>query len=194
MNIVLYRYYMPGDDHGSYEDPFNTWAMLMNSRNIQIAFVIYFFTIFFYNLFAVLVTFILSSVWHAILDNFRPITVWVADLYIFYCIHPLFGEMWTRYSYLQVGGMAVLLYGTAIYNAPNDGSLLLEGQWWAFGIDLTDEYEAIRREQEEAEIDAKWEAKRHEFKVRTFSSFKEMNSPKISVHTQALRGIGAQHN
>ena len=134
----------------------------------------------------------LSSVWHAILDNFRPITVWATDLLIFYCISPLFGEVWTKYSYIQIAGMAVLLYGTAIYNAPNEGSLQLEGQWWAFGINLSEEYAAIRREQEEAEIDAKWEAKRQEFKVRTHSSFIE--SPRISIHTQALRGIGAQHN
>mmetsp|Transcript_8907 Transcript_8907/g.20011 ORF Transcript_8907/g.20011 Transcript_8907/m.20011 type:complete len:474 (+) Transcript_8907:91-1512(+) len=191
--FVMYpiAYFMPGDDHGSYEDPFNTWNILMNSRNIQFAFVIYFFTIFFYNLFAVLVTFMLSSVWHAILDNFRPITVWVTDLVIFYYINPLFGEVWTQWSYLQIGGMSVLLYGTAIYNAPNDGSLLLKGQWWAFGINLSEEYDAIRQEQEEADSDAKWESKRLEFKARTYSSF---TSPKISVHTQALRGVGAQHN
>lgn len=134
----------------------------------------------------------LSSVWHAILDNFRPITVWVTDLAIFYFISPFFGEVWTPYSYLQIAGMGVLLYGTAIYNAPNAGSLQLEGQWWAFGINLSSEYNAIRLEQEEADVDAKWEAKRQEFKVRTRSSFIE--SPKISVHTQALRGIGAQHN
>mmetsp|Transcript_29262 Transcript_29262/g.58392 ORF Transcript_29262/g.58392 Transcript_29262/m.58392 type:complete len:474 (+) Transcript_29262:125-1546(+) len=191
---VMYpiAYYLPGEDHGSYEDPFNTWAMFMNSRNIQIAFIIYFFAIFFYNLFAVMVTFMLSSVWHAILDNFRPITIWVTDLVIYYAISPSFGETWTNYSYLQVAGMAVLLYGTAIYNAPNEGSVLLKGQWWAFGINLSKEYETIKLEQEEAEIDAKWEAKRHEFKVRTHSSFIE--SPRISIHTQALRGIGAQHN
>lgn len=191
--FVMYpiAYFMPGDDHGSYEDPFNTWNMLVNSRNIQIAFIIYFFTIFFYNLFAVLVTFMLSSVWHAILDNFRPITVWVTDLLIFYYINPLFGEVWTQYSYIQIGGMAVLLYGTAIYNAPNDGSLLLKGQWWAFGINLSEEYDAIALEQEEADSDAKWASKREEFKARTYSSF---TSPKISVHTQALRGVGAQHN
>ena len=88
--------------------------------------------------------------------------------------------------------MAVLLYGTAIYNAPNEGSLSLRGEWWALGIDFTDEYEAIKREQEEAEADAKWEAKRMEFKQRTYSSFIE--SPRISIHTQSLRGIGAQHN
>lgn len=192
--FVMYpiAYMMPGDDHGSYEDPFNTWAMFLNSKNIQVAFIIYFFTIFFYNLFAVLVTFMLSSVWHAILDNFRPITVWTTDLFIFYYINPLFGEVWTQYSYLQIFGMAVLLYGTAIYNAPNEGSLSLKGEWWALGIDLTDEYEAIKREQEEAEADAKWEEKRTEFKQRTYSSFIE--SPRISIHTQSLRGIGAQHN
>ena len=100
-------------------------------------------------------------------------------------------EMWTPFSYIQIVGMGVLLYGTAIYNSPNDGSLLLEGQWWAFGIDLSEEYNAIRLEQEEADVDAEWEAKRQEFKVRMYSSF---TSPRISVHTQALRGIGAQHN
>lgn len=31
-----------------------------------------------YNIFAVYVTHFLSSVWHAILDNFRPISVWGA--------------------------------------------------------------------------------------------------------------------
>ena len=126
----------------------------------------YIFTVFMYNLLAVLVTFMLSSVWHAILDNFRPITVWATDLVIFYCINPFFGETWTPYSYLQVVGMVVLLYGTAIYNAPNDGSLLLEGQWWAMGIDCSDDYAAIRRQQEEEELDAKLEVKRREFEVR----------------------------
>ena len=111
---------------------------------------------------------------------------------IFYHINPLFGETWTQYSYIQIAGMAVLLYGTAIYNAPNDGSLLLEGQWWALGINLSEEYDEIRREREAAEIDAEWEAKMKSFKMRTYSSFIE--SPRISVHTQALRGIGAQHN
>jgi hypothetical protein len=32
----------------------------------------------------VLVTFMLSSVWHAILDNFRPITIWGVELWMFY--------------------------------------------------------------------------------------------------------------
>ena len=136
----------------SFEDNRHTWQnkdiltiLLIFFSNTAFDSIIYFFTIFFYNLLAVLVTFQLSSVWHAILDNFRPITVWVTDLVIFYYINQRFGEKWTQYSYLQIAGMAVLLYGTAIYNAPNDGSLLLKGQWWAFGINLSEEYNAIRR-------------------------------------------------
>lgn len=124
--------------------------------------------------------------------NTCNIKVWVTDLFIFYHISPAFGEMWTKASYLQIVGMGVLIYGTAIYNAPNAGSVLLEGEWYSFGIDCSKEYEAIRREQEEAEADAAWEAKQQEFKVRKLSSF--MESPRISVHTQALRGLGAQHN
>ena len=33
--------------------------------------------VFILNSFSVLVTYMMSSVWHAILDNFRPITIWV---------------------------------------------------------------------------------------------------------------------
>lgn len=88
------------------------------------------------------------SVWNALLDTFRPITVLVTELFIFYCVSPLIGEMWTKYSYLQIAGMAGLIYGTAIYNAPNGGSLRLEGQWWALGINLSKEYDEIRREHE----------------------------------------------
>lgn len=112
--VVVYPlvYFLPGGDHGSYEDPFNTWYMFMNARHIQIAFVVYFFSIFGYNFFAVLVTYLLNSVWHAILDNFRPITVWMTDLFIYYVISTSFGEQWTVYSWIQVAGMFVLLYGT----------------------------------------------------------------------------------
>jgi hypothetical protein len=152
-------YFLPGDDHGSYEDPFNTWYMFCHERHIQIAFVVYFFTIFGYNFFAVLVTYLLNSVWHAILDNFRPITVWMTDLFIFYVISTSFGEQWTIYSWIQVAGMFVLLYGTAIYNAPNSGSIILEGQWYALGLNFSHEYKEINQAEEEKLQDDIWKAR-----------------------------------
>lgn len=43
--FVVYplAYYLPGDDHGSYEDPFNTWAMFVNTHSIKLMFIVYFF-------------------------------------------------------------------------------------------------------------------------------------------------------
>lgn len=117
---ILYplAWLIPGEDHGHIEDPFNTYAMVSNSGTIQYILVWYFVFIFLYNSFGVLVTYLLNSVWHAILDNFRPITVWGADLFIFYAIsHGTFGERWTIWSYLELGGLAILLLGTAVYNA-----------------------------------------------------------------------------
>lgn len=105
-------------------------------------FVLYFFAILFYNVLACLVTYMLDSVWHAILDNFRPATVWGTDMFIFYCVTSAFGEPWNQpWSLLQLAGMAVLLYGTAIYNAPNPGSVKLTGGAASCFIDCSDEYE-----------------------------------------------------
>jgi len=150
--FVLYPmvYMMPGDDHGSYENPWNTYALLCNSGPLQSLFALYFFSIFAYNALAVLVTFMLNSVWHAILDNFRPITVWGTDLFIFYFLGSLgMGEAWTVWSWLQMLGMFVLLYGTAVYNAPNAGSIRLLGGWYDCFMDCTDEYEEVARNMEQ---------------------------------------------
>lgn len=141
-------YLSPGPDHGSYENPFNTWYMFTHNLGIQHVFVIYYCSIFFYNVLAILVTYTLNSVWHAILDNFRPITVWTSDLFIFYFISTVFGESWTNWSYLQLAGLAVLLYGTAIYNAPNAGSLELRGGWTNFFLDFSEEYDEIKEEED----------------------------------------------
>eukprot|EP00527_Entomoneis_sp_CCMP2396_P007731 CAMPEP_0198141624 /NCGR_PEP_ID=MMETSP1443-20131203/4607_1 /TAXON_ID=186043 /ORGANISM="Entomoneis sp., Strain CCMP2396" /LENGTH=432 /DNA_ID=CAMNT_0043804427 /DNA_START=336 /DNA_END=1634 /DNA_ORIENTATION=+ len=191
--FVVYplAYFLPGDDHGSFEDPFNTYAMFVNTPGIQYAFVIYFFAIFGYNLFAVLVTFALNSIWHAILDNFRPITVWMTDLCIYYVLTDgRYGEAWSVFSYLQLAGMFVLLYGTSVYNAPHAGSIKLKGDWWALWLDLTREYDAVEQELHDAELHEEWEKKKEEYKMRRPSSMAE-RSPHVSVHTQALRGIGS---
>ena len=107
-----------------------------------------------------MITYMLNSVWHAILDNFRPITVWGLDLFIFYFITVKLGEPWTIYSYVQLLGMFILLYGTAVYNAPNPGSIKLTGGFSSFFMDFSDEYIELEEEleeirlEEEAEISA----------------------------------------
>uniref|UniRef100_A0A7S3JU33 EamA domain-containing protein n=1 Tax=Aureoumbra lagunensis TaxID=44058 RepID=A0A7S3JU33_9STRA len=133
--LILY----PACYFAGIEDPSDTWIMLQNSKQIQIVFAFYFISIFLYNMLAVLVTFMLNSVWHAILDNFRPISVWATDLLIYYFFsNGHFGEPWTYpHSYIQLAALVVLLYGTAIYNGtirlpyfsyPSEEELLLIAQ------------------------------------------------------------------
>ena len=119
--------------------------MLKSTRSIQILLGLSCVAIFGYNLFAVLITFSLSSVWHSILDNFRPITVWVTDLIIYYFFtQGTLGEPWTVYSWMQLVGLIILVYGTMIYNAPDVGSIALCGEWYSFGLDFSYEYEEIQ--------------------------------------------------
>ena len=67
-----------------------------------------------YNIAAVYVTHYLSAIWHAILDNFRPVTIWSLDLAIFYYLLPGsgFGEEWTKGSWIQMGALLLLFFGT----------------------------------------------------------------------------------
>jgi drug/metabolite transporter (DMT)-like permease len=172
-------YFMPGADHGSIENPFNTIAMIQNSTSVQWMFLLYFLCIFAYNVLACLVTFMLNSVWHAILDNFRPITVWGTDLFIFYLITTNFGESWTIYSWIQLAGMCVLLYGTAVYNAPNSGSIKLTGGFLNCFMDFSEEYDEAEREMRMAE--AAGDESQHMY-LSTMSPFM---SPRTKASRQA---------
>ena len=124
--FVVYpvAYFVPGSDLGSNERFDDAYEMLRNSGLAQVIVMIYLLVILGYNVFAVSVTYLLNSIWHAILDNFRPITVWAADLMLFYFLtQGQFGERWTIWSWLQLAGMTTLLLGTAVYN----GTLRLPG-------------------------------------------------------------------
>ena len=147
---ILYpvAYATPGQDHGSFENPFNTWYMITHSSSIAWMVALYLFSITSFNILCVLITFMLNSVWHAILDNFRPVTVWSCSVFIYYFVKPSFGESWTVYSWIQLAGLFVLLYGTAVYNAPNPGSIKLEGDAKSCFVDCRDEYRELEDLQE----------------------------------------------
>eukprot|EP00511_Aplanochytrium_stocchinoi_P001376 CAMPEP_0204836982 /NCGR_PEP_ID=MMETSP1346-20131115/26788_1 /ASSEMBLY_ACC=CAM_ASM_000771 /TAXON_ID=215587 /ORGANISM="Aplanochytrium stocchinoi, Strain GSBS06" /LENGTH=400 /DNA_ID=CAMNT_0051972157 /DNA_START=181 /DNA_END=1384 /DNA_ORIENTATION=- len=115
--------YIPGKDcpHSSnhscvYEDTLDTFDMMDGQYTIIILTVAYVVIITGYNVAAVYVTYLLDSVWHAILDNFRPISVWLVQLILFQVLDGKFGEKWATSSWLQLAGLIVLLIGTAIYN------------------------------------------------------------------------------
>jgi len=119
--LVVYpaAYMIPGSDVGGcYENPWDSLEMLRTSVTLRTLILSFMATVTVYNCMAVYVTRYLSAIWHAILDNFRPITIWGLDLAIFYVILPGqgYGESWTPGSYVQLLGVLVLFLGTGIYN------------------------------------------------------------------------------
>lgn len=116
--IYPLAYAIPGADNGSFENPYDAIAMINNNPTLKMFALGFVLTVTVYNCMAVYVTKYLSAIWHAILDNFRPITIWGLDLAIFYIILPDqgFGEAWTDASWVQLIGLFVLFYGTAYYN------------------------------------------------------------------------------
>lgn len=108
---------VPGGDHGVFEDFENTLAQLENNPALVQLSLVFCVSVFILNSFSVLVTYMLSSVWHAILDNFRPISIWAVEVAIYYLFTDgTHGERWDRGSYLQLIGLVFMLLGTAIYN------------------------------------------------------------------------------
>lgn len=110
--------FCPGPDNGSFEDPWDSLSMIQNSSSLQLLLVSFVLTVTVYNCMAIYVTTYLSAIWHAILDNFRPITIWGFDLLIFYVLLPGqgYGETWQWTSWIQLAGLMVLFVGTAVYN------------------------------------------------------------------------------
>ena len=136
---------VPGEDNGSFEDPFDAYVMIKNSGALQVILchqkwfyhniyltiiyisfhimeknlaTLFLFTVVTYNCMAVYVTKYLSAIWHAVLDIFRPVTIWALDLAIYYVFLPNqgFGEKWVPASWFQLAGLLILFLGTAVYN------------------------------------------------------------------------------
>lgn len=107
---------VPGSNHGVFEDLDNTMAQLNDNPLLMQMSLAFCVLVFILNSFSVLVTYMLSSVWHAILDNFRPISIWGVELLMYSATGGAHGEKWTTGSYLQLAGLGIMLLGTAIYN------------------------------------------------------------------------------
>ena len=125
MVVFPWAYILPGTDvDGCFENVLDAYYMVQNSTSIQIILACFTITVFLYNIFCIYVTFLLDSVWHSILDNFRPVSVWGTDLLLFYVFTSgHFGEQWSHGSFLQLIGLILLFVGTAVYN----GTIKLPG-------------------------------------------------------------------
>jgi len=106
-------YYMPY--HGLHEDTIDTLTMLKNNSTVAALFVLYVLVILGYNMFAMKVTLYLNSVTRNVPDTARTMFIWITLTVIHYTYSEKFGEDWNSYSYMQLAGFGVLIFGLFSY-------------------------------------------------------------------------------
>jgi hypothetical protein len=132
--IVLFpiAYAIPGNDMGSFERYVDSWIMLESSRSIQILCVLWLLSSLGLNVFGVLITLFLDTVWRTIAMNVNLVPVWLVDLLILYVVtHGTFGESWIVWSWLQLVAPVCLLFATVLY------SVIIKFPWCSYALQVS---------------------------------------------------------
>eukprot|EP00448_Togula_jolla_P002691 CAMPEP_0170609646 /NCGR_PEP_ID=MMETSP0224-20130122/22236_1 /TAXON_ID=285029 /ORGANISM="Togula jolla, Strain CCCM 725" /LENGTH=370 /DNA_ID=CAMNT_0010934967 /DNA_START=172 /DNA_END=1284 /DNA_ORIENTATION=+ len=118
MFLIAYPilWFVPGPDGGHVEDPFDTVVMLYHSPKLLIIIALYLAACGLFNATGIAVTGALSSVHRMMLDASRTTVIWAFGLAV-WCYDPdsEFGEAWTEWSFLQLIGFTIMVFGQAIY-------------------------------------------------------------------------------
>jgi len=116
---------LPGDDVGGVvENLENDIFMLKHSKELQQVVVVYLVSVFTYNIAGMMVTYSLSAVHRTMLEASRTVVIWAVDL-ILHAVNPKYGEVWSMWSYLQLGGFVLLILGQMTYS-----------EWLTWGLRL----------------------------------------------------------
>jgi drug/metabolite transporter (DMT)-like permease len=104
-----------------HEDFLDSFKQISNSNTLLVYVIAYCVAIVAYNLSANTVTQCLSAVVRSILEACRTMGVWMVGILLFYlggtCGTKEIGERWTNWSFLELFGFLILLYGTFSYKA-----------------------------------------------------------------------------
>jgi hypothetical protein len=146
-----------------HENFIDTFVQLSNSSALCWLCFGYFCTILMYNISANIVTQTLSAVVRSILEACRVIGVWVVGLLFFYAgsgAITTVGEAWSVWSYLELFGFMILMYGTFAYKA------LIKLPW--VGEDV---YEAAMQDSDELEQEHARESNKYQTLDRNAEEF-----------------------
>jgi len=114
-------FFIPGDNpspmhYPSYDNSIDALIQIGNNWRLLLYTLLYLLSIAFYNFFGLSVTKHLTCVHRTLIDACRTILVWSFQLLVHYAFDKSAGERWTRWSYIQVIGFALLITGTVLYN------------------------------------------------------------------------------
>eukprot|EP01128_Nolandella_sp_AFSM9_P009779 TRINITY_DN640_c8_g1_i1.p1 TRINITY_DN640_c8_g1~~TRINITY_DN640_c8_g1_i1.p1 ORF type:complete len:398 (+),score=78.51 TRINITY_DN640_c8_g1_i1:134-1327(+) len=118
--ILPTLYFLPatGEVGSNFHDnSLDAIVQIANSQFLLVMTILYLFSIAFYNFFGLSVTKALTVVHRTLIDALRTIVVWLVNLIVYYVAGESYGEAWvTPWSFLQLGGFALLILGTLLYN------------------------------------------------------------------------------
>ncbi|CAK9098946.1 Solute carrier family 35 member F6 (ANT2-binding protein) (ANT2BP) (Transport and Golgi organization 9 homolog) [Durusdinium trenchii] len=109
--------FLPGSDHGHAEDELDIIPLLRSNSKLFALICLYTFSCATYNISGIAVTGALSAVHRVMLEALRTLIVWAFGLWVHYCVDStsLMGEVWTKWSWLEVMGFVLLVVGQMIY-------------------------------------------------------------------------------
>jgi len=119
--LVLYipLYYTPSSSEASavwHENIFDALTQVKNSNVLIVTSVVSVFVLLAYNWVGNMITKYLNAVARSMLEACRTIGVWTVGLILYYPANSKgIGEEWTHWSFLELGGFVLLVYGTLAY-------------------------------------------------------------------------------
>jgi drug/metabolite transporter (DMT)-like permease len=115
--VLVCMQFIPGDDHGSFENSIDSMEKLVNNFGLSVLVLIYCLSIALFNQFGMSVSKYLSSLHRTLIDSLRALVVWGAQLILYYaCGLTAYGTEWNSYSFVQLFGFLLLVLGTLVYN------------------------------------------------------------------------------
>eukprot|EP00727_Mastigamoeba_balamuthi_P005876 m51a1_g1908 putative integral membrane (380) ;mRNA; f:797368-799030 len=115
-------YVVPGNDystmaHNSLENTWDSFLCLANSTTLLGVIIVFCFAVLMYNCYGMLITDSFSAINRTIFEACRTACIWVVDIAIhFMWPSSPYGELWSVWSWLELGGFVVLVLSSFIYN------------------------------------------------------------------------------
>lgn len=103
-----------GPDNGCYEDIIGAFTLPFYSPGLMALLIAFFLIIFLYNIFCIYITFLLSAIYHCVMDGLRPCAVWLTSLASYYILG-WSGQPWSTLCWFELISMIMIFYGTAVY-------------------------------------------------------------------------------
>ncbi|KAI9908761.1 hypothetical protein PsorP6_016662 [Peronosclerospora sorghi] len=102
-----------------HEDFVDSFVQVKNSPTLMVLIIVYIVAVGTLNVTGNYVTKHLSAVMRSFTETLRTLGVWMVSLFLFYVMQwrgPVSpGEQWTSYSWLELGGFVLMVYGTLAY-------------------------------------------------------------------------------